>query len=111
MSSGLITTQAPISGVEVCAVAFSGPKGRAKPTANPPPAAADVMRNERRFRFATEFMIASPYTFAAMCIASRTCWKVPQRQMLVIAALMSASVGFGFSLRRAATAMIIPLWQ
>jgi len=38
-------------------------------------------------------------------------WKVPQRQMLVIAALMSASVGLGFSLRSAVTAMIIPDWQ
>src|SRR5258705_2405209 len=44
-------------------------------------------------------------------MASRTCWKVPQRQMLVIAASMSASVGFGSSLRSAVTAMIIPDWQ
>ena len=44
-------------------------------------------------------------------IASRTCWKVPQRQIFVIAALMSASVGLGFSLRSAVTAMIIPDWQ
>ena len=51
------------------------------------------------------------HAFAAMWIASRTCWKVPQRQILVIAALMSASVGFGFSLSSAATAMTIPLWQ
>jgi hypothetical protein len=31
--------------------------------------------------------------------------------MLVIAPSMSASVGFGFSLSKAATAMIMPLWQ
>jgi hypothetical protein len=30
---------------------------------------------------------------AASWIAARTCWKVPQRQMLVIAASISASVG------------------
>src|SRR5262249_50467023 len=53
-----------------------------------------------------------PYALAAAAwIASRTCWKVPHRQMLVMASLMSASVGFGFSLRSAATAMIMPLWQ
>src|ERR1700690_1912320 len=47
----------------------------------------------------------------AAWIASRTCWKVPQRQILVMASSMSWSVGFGFSFRRAATAMIMPLWQ
>src|SRR6202040_1164403 len=52
-----------------------------------------------------------PHAFAAMWIASRTCWKVPHRQMLVIASSISASVGLAFSLRRAATAMIMPLWQ
>ncbi len=31
--------------------------------------------------------------------------------MLVMALLMSASVGLGFSRSNAATAMIIPLWQ
>src|SRR5262249_32181289 len=54
---------------------------------------------------------ALPYALAAAWIASRTCWKVPQRQMLVILASMSASVGFGLSLSSAATAMIIPHWQ
>src|ERR1043166_565804 len=48
---------------------------------------------------------------AAAWIASRTCWKVPQRQMLVIAASMSASVGLGFCCSSAVTAMIIPDWQ
>ena len=38
----------------------------------------------------------------AAWIAARTCWNVPQRQILVIAASMSASVGFGFSLSSAA---------
>src|SRR5262249_59697691 len=51
------------------------------------------------------------HALAAMWIASRTCWKVPQRQIFVIASSMSASVGLGFSLRSAATAMIMPLWQ
>src|SRR5262249_30975042 len=53
----------------------------------------------------------SPYAFAAAWMASRTCWNVPQRQMFVIEASMSASVGLGLSLRSAATAMIIPAWQ
>ena len=52
-----------------------------------------------------------PQAFAAAWIASRTCWKVPQRQILVMASSMSASVGFGLSFRSAATAMIMPLWQ
>ena len=52
-----------------------------------------------------------PQAFAAAWIASRTCWKVPQRQILVMASSMSASVGFGFSFSSAATAMIMPLWQ
>ena len=52
-----------------------------------------------------------PQAFAIEWIASRTCWKVPQRQILVMASSMSASLGFGFSLSSAATAMIMPLWQ
>src|SRR2546421_1248435 len=44
-------------------------------------------------------------------MASRTCWNVPQRQILVMASSMSLSVGFGFSRSSAATAMIMPLWQ
>ena len=48
---------------------------------------------------------------AAAWIAARTCWKVPQRQILVMLASMSASVGFGLSLSSAATAMIMPHWQ
>jgi len=32
-------------------------------------------------------------------------------EIFVMASSMSLSVGFGFSLRSAATAMIIPLWQ
>ncbi|MET3323489.1 hypothetical protein ABIF54_000742 [Bradyrhizobium japonicum] len=54
---------------------------------------------------------AVPYALAIVWIASRTCWKVPQRQILVMASSMSASVGFGFSFSSAATAMIMPLWQ
>ena len=54
-----------------------------------------------------------PYALplAAAWIAARTCWKVPHRQILVIASSMSASVGFGFSFSSADTAMIMPLWQ
>ena len=57
------------------------------------------------------FMAVLPQAFAAAWIASRTCWKVPQRQILVMASSMSGSVGFGFSFSSAATAMIMPLWQ
>src|SRR5262249_55031370 len=52
-----------------------------------------------------------PPAFTTAWNCARTRWKVPHRQMLVMAASISASVGFGFSLRRTATAMIIPLWQ
>ena len=51
------------------------------------------------------------HAFAAAWIAVRTCWNVPQRQILVMLASMSASVGFGLSLSSAATAMIMPHWQ
>ena len=53
VSSGLITTQAPSSGVAgACALAdFGPPNGR--PSASPPPAAADAMTKERRFIFGT----------------------------------------------------------
>ena len=53
----------------------------------------------------------APQAFAAAWIAARTSWNVPQRQMLVIAASMSASVGFGFSASSAVAAMIMPAWQ
>jgi hypothetical protein len=45
-------------------------------------------------------MAASLHALAAAWIASRTCWKVPQRQMLVISPSMSASVGFGLLVSR-----------
>src|SRR5262249_17327857 len=48
---------------------------------------------------------------AAAWIAARTCWKVPQRQILVMLTSMSASVGLGLSWSSAPTAMIIPHWQ
>src|SRR5262249_14016070 len=51
------------------------------------------------------------HAFAAAWIAARPCWYVPQRQILVMLASMSASVGSGFSLSSAATAMIMPDWQ
>src|ERR1700730_5483375 len=48
---------------------------------------------------------------AAMRIAARMRWYVPQRQTLVIASSISASVGFGFLPSSAAAAMIWPDWQ
>jgi len=35
--------------------------------------------------------VAAPYALAIVWIASRTCWKVPQRQILVMASSISAS--------------------
>src|SRR4051794_20332049 len=59
VSSGRITTQAPISGAPSAARTTSGPpNGRFMPSANPPPAAADATTKERRFIFGTKFMIA-----------------------------------------------------
>ena len=111
VSSGRITTQALISGEPSAARTTVGPNGRRKPSARPPPTAAraDDERAAVELRHVVSWL--SPYALAAAWIASRTCWKVPQRQMLVMAASMSASVGLGFSLRSAATAMIMPVWQ
>src|SRR5262249_62341189 len=48
---------------------------------------------------------------AAAWIAARMRWSVPQRQILVMAASISASVGCGFSSGSAGTRMLLPLWQ
>ena len=112
VSSGRITTQTLTSGEPSAARTTVGPPaGRSKPIARPAPAAAVPMTKERRLRLTCLFMVVLPQAFAAAWIASRTCWKVPQRQILVMASSMSWSVGFGFSFRSAATAMIMPLWQ
>src|SRR5262245_17611796 len=108
-SSGRMTTQALISGDPSWARTTPPPSGRLRPRASPPPAAAVPTRKERRSIFsALAIMAAPPYALAAAWMASRTCWKVPQRQMLVTVASMSASVGLGLSLRSATTAMIMP---
>src|SRR5882762_3782151 len=49
VSSGAIATQTPISGEPSCARATVGPKGRRKPSANPPVTAAEPTIKERRF--------------------------------------------------------------
>src|SRR5262249_62219428 len=55
VSSGLMTTQALISGVTVCA----RPSGMSRPSANPPPAvAAAPITNERRLMCAMCVMAA-----------------------------------------------------
>ena len=54
---------------------------------------------------------ASAMARAAAWIACRTRGYVPQRQMFVMAASMSASVGAAFCASRALAAMIIPDWQ
>ena len=50
-------------------------------------------------------------SFAARWIAARMRWYVPQRQMLLIAASISTSVGCGVRLSNAAAAMSWPDWQ
>src|ERR1700730_153411 len=102
-----MTIHALISGAPFAACAVSE---RSKPSTNAPPMAAALASNERRSIFGMDVMaISLSQAPAAAWIAMRIRWYVPQRQMLVIAASMSASVGFGFSLSSAATAMIIPL--
>src|SRR5688572_13921098 len=108
-SLGRITIQALTSGEPSAARTTCLPNG-SKPMTRPPVTAAEETMNERRFIF-----MASPQALAgalaAAWIAARTSWNVPQRQMLVIAALMSASVGLGFAASSAAAAMIMPDWQ
>jgi len=105
-------SQAVISGEPSWARTTLAPKGIFRPSASPLPAAAVPTMKARRSIFgALVIMAALPYAFAAAWMASRTCWKVPQRQMFVIAASMSPSVGLGLSFKSAATAMIRPDWQ
>src|ERR1700737_817918 len=59
VSSGLMTTQAFTSGEPSAARPMSGPpNGIFMESASPPPAAALVARNARRFIFGTKFMAA-----------------------------------------------------
>src|ERR1043166_8667293 len=58
VSSGRITTQAPISGEPSAARTTFGPVGSSRPIDRPPPTAAAPMTNERRFTFGMKFMIA-----------------------------------------------------
>ena len=111
VSSGRMTTQALISGEPSCARTTLVPNGIFRPRTSPLPTAAVPTRNERRLSFGVFVVMAAPYAFAAAWMASRTCWNVPHRQMLVIDLSMSASVGLGLSLSSAATAMIMPAWQ
>ena len=111
VSSGRMTTHAVTSGEPSCARTTLGPNGIFRPMASPAPSAVLPMTKERRVSFGILVIMTPSYAFAAAWMASRTCWKVPHRQMLVTRASMSASVGFGFSRRSAATAMIIPGWQ
>ncbi len=113
VSSGRITTQALTSGEPSAARATPGAErkieaereaARRRGGADDEGTAIDSGRNVLVHGL-------PPQAFAIVWIAARTCWKVPQRQILVIASSMSASVGFGFSLSSAATAMIMPLWQ
>jgi len=53
----------------------------------------------------------SMQTASWLWIAVRMRWQAPQRQMLVMASLMPASVGCGFSFRSATAAMICPIRQ
>src|SRR5260221_7684251 len=59
-----------------------------------------IRRPPRSTLFPYTTLFRSPHAaLAAAWIASRTCWKVPQRQMLVMAESMSASLGLGLVLR------------
>ena len=112
VSSGRITTQALTSGEPSAARTTSGPPNGSIEAEREPAAGGGGADDERAaIDLRNDGSCAPPHAFAAAWIAARTCWKVPQRQMLVIASSMSASVGFGFSLSSAATAMIMPLWQ
>jgi hypothetical protein len=65
VSSGRMTTQAPISGAPSAARTTAGPpKGILKPSASPPPIAALPMMKERRVIFG-ELIMAPPYALAA----------------------------------------------
>ena len=113
LSSGLITTQALTSGAASAALAVPA-NGTWKPSARPAEPASAAERAEKRAAVDVRHHCHGDlprHALAVAWIAARTRWKVPQRQMLVIAASMSASVGFGFSWSNAATAMIMPLWQ
>jgi hypothetical protein len=63
VSSGLMTTQALISGVPSWARTTVAPKGIFRPSARPAPAAALPMTNERRSSLV--LIMAAPYAFAA----------------------------------------------
>ena len=114
VSSGLITTQALISGVAPCGERGFGSSERNVETERE---AAAGCRGGADHEGApvdlwhVSSWLSPPQALAAAWMAARTCWKVPQRQMLVMASLMSASVGLGLSFRSAATAMIMPAWQ
>src|SRR5262252_7900434 len=59
VSSGRITTQALTSGEPSAARTMSGPNGRRRPSASPPPAAAVPITKERRFILGMKFIGAS----------------------------------------------------
>src|SRR6185369_11799237 len=58
VSSGRSTTQAPISGEPSAARTTPGPNGSCKPSASPPPRAADPAMKVRRLIFGLRFMVA-----------------------------------------------------
>src|SRR4051812_3605772 len=118
VSSGWTTTQTLSSLPSDAPVFCANAEGMCMPIARPPDAAADVTRNCRRDCLNCAmaiplyaFLELPEFDFAAAWIAVRMRAYVPQRQMFVIAASMSASLGFGFALRSATAAMIWPDWQ
>ena len=112
VSSGWITTQTPISGEPSARADDLGAERQieAERKAAADRGGADDEGAAIHFRNVIHGCLL-PHAFAAAWIAARTCWKVPQRQMLVISRSMSASVGFGLFLSSSATAMIMPAWQ
>ena len=112
VSSGLTTTHTPSSGVASLGARLFGAERQIEADGQSATGGGAADHEGAAIHFWHDVHCCLPdHAFAAAWIAARTCWKVPQRQMLVIVLSMSASVGFGLFLSSSATAMIMPLWQ
>ncbi len=99
VSSGLITTQALNSGsAPACACADSMPNGMLKPSASPPPAAAEPTMNLRRDRFVVflrclffMFVLLALYAWDASPAEASTTWMMEPTPLPVPAATWMAA--------------------
>ena len=73
--------------------------------------AAEPTRKLRRESFEIAFMGTPLRFFGRALDGGAHAVEMPQRQMLVISASISASVGVLFCATKAAAAMIMPAWQ